>query len=113
VLSQYPHWDYLEELGIELPQAFIDLAAEKKPGAADQAAALFPAEAVPTMVVAGNAESAARQLARALGPRITQVTVRPHAVAGQSVAAVIRAFAEQVMPRALELRAAQAMTAAA
>jgi 5,10-methylenetetrahydromethanopterin reductase len=104
---------YLEELGIELPQAFIDLAAEKKPGAADQAAALFPAEAVPTMVVAGNAESAARQLARALGPRITQVTVRPHAVAGQSVAAVIRAFAEQVMPRALELRAAQAMTAAA
>jgi 5,10-methylenetetrahydromethanopterin reductase len=103
VLGQYPHWEYLEELGITLPPAFAELAVAKPKGAAEQAAALFPAEAVPTMVVAGNAESAARQLARALGPRITQVTVRPHAVAGQSVAEVIRAFAEQVFPRAVEL----------
>jgi 5,10-methylenetetrahydromethanopterin reductase len=113
VLAQYPHWDYLEELNITLPQAFVDLAAERKPGAAEQAAALFPAEAVPTMVVAGNAESAARQLARALGPRITQVTVRPHTVAGQGVGEVIRAFAEQVMPRALELRGTGAAAEAA
>ena len=113
VLSQYPHWDYLEELGIRLPEAFVQLAAEKRPGAAAEAAALFPAEAVETMVIAGNAESAARQLARALGPRITQVTVRPHAVAGQPVGDVIRTFAEQVMPRALKLRDEQAATATA
>jgi 5,10-methylenetetrahydromethanopterin reductase len=113
VFSQYPHWEYLEELGITLPPDFVALAAEKKPGAAEQATALFPAEAVPTMVLAGNAESCAKQLARALGPRITQVTLRPHAVAGQKIADVVTAFAEQVMPRALALREAGAAAAAA
>jgi 5,10-methylenetetrahydromethanopterin reductase len=113
VLGQYPHWDYLDELGVRLPQAFMDLAAEKRPVSGEQAAALFPAEAVETMVIAGNPESAARQLARALGPRITQVTVRPHVVAGQGVGEVIRAFAEEVVPRALRMREARAVTAAA
>ena len=74
-------------------------------GAADQAAPLLPREAVETMVLAGNSEAVATQLARALHPRVTQLTVRPHAIKGQPVAAVIRAFAERVVPRALELRA--------
>jgi 5,10-methylenetetrahydromethanopterin reductase len=59
---------------------------------------------VESMVLAGNAERCAQQLARGLNSRITQISVRPHAVAGQSIASVIRAFAEQVVPRALEIR---------
>jgi hypothetical protein len=34
------------------------------------------------------------------------VTIRPHAVPGGSVAAVLRAFAQQIMPRVAELRSA-------
>jgi hypothetical protein len=28
VLSQYPHWDYLTELGIELPRELVEIAAQ-------------------------------------------------------------------------------------
>jgi 5,10-methylenetetrahydromethanopterin reductase len=104
VLGQYPHWDHLTELGIALPPAFIELAQSRQPNAAEQAAPLLPREAVETMVLAGSAERVAKQLARALHPRITQLTVRPHAIKGQKIADVIRAFAEQVVPRAIELR---------
>jgi 5,10-methylenetetrahydromethanopterin reductase len=60
------------------------------------------------MVLAGNPDSVAQQLARALHPRVSQLTVRPHAIKGQPVAAVIRSFAEQVVPQALQLRASMA-----
>lgn len=105
LLGQYPHWDHLAELGIALPPEFADIAQARAPDATDRAAPLLPREAVETMVLAGNAESVAQQLARALHPRVTQLTIRPHAIKGQKVDAVIRAFAQQVVPRALELRA--------
>jgi 5,10-methylenetetrahydromethanopterin reductase len=104
VMSQYPHWDYLTELGIELPQAFVELASQKKPELSAQAAPLMPREVVESMVLAGNPESCARQLASALHDRISSVTVRPHAVKGQGVAEVLRAFSQKVVPRALELK---------
>ena len=102
VLSQYPHWDYLTELGIELPRELIEIAEQKKP--AGQAAKLMPRAVVESMVLGGNAERCAAQLARALDPRITSVTVRPHAIAGGSVMEVLKEFAEEVFPLALELR---------
>jgi 5,10-methylenetetrahydromethanopterin reductase len=105
LLGQYPHWEHLTELGITLPPEFAELAQSRVPDATDRATPLLPREAVETMVLAGNAESVARQLARALHPRVTQLTVRPHAIKGQPIAAVIRSFAEQVVPRAFELRA--------
>lgn len=105
LLGQYPHWNHLTELGIALPPAFSELAQSRQPGAAELAAPLLPREAVETMVLAGNAEGVARQLARALHSRVSQLTVRPHAIKGQKIADVIRTFAEQVVPRALQLRA--------
>jgi 5,10-methylenetetrahydromethanopterin reductase len=108
LLGQYPHWEHLTELGIELPPAFAELAQSRPADAAEQAAPLLPRAAVETMVLAGNSESVARQLARALHPRVTQLTVRPHAIRGQPVAAVIRSFAEQVVPHALKIRASMA-----
>jgi 5,10-methylenetetrahydromethanopterin reductase len=108
LLGQYPHWEHLTELGIDLPPAFAELAQARPPDAAERAAPLLPRAAVETMVLAGNPDSVARQLARALHPRVSQLTVRPHAIKGQSVAAVIRSFAEQVVPRALQLRASMA-----
>lgn len=104
VMSQYPHWDYLTELGIELPQAFVELASQKNAELVAEAAPLMPRKVVESMVLAGNPESCARQLATALHDRINSVTVRPHAVKGQKVAEVLRAFSEKVVPRALELK---------
>jgi 5,10-methylenetetrahydromethanopterin reductase len=56
------------------------------------------------MVLAGNAARCAEQLARGLHPRITHLTVRPHAAPGQDVTDVIHAFAQDVVPRALRTR---------
>ena len=66
----------------------------------------MPREMVESMVLAGNPDRCAAQLARALGPRITSVTVRPHLVKGQTTAEVLEAFATRVFPKALELRSA-------
>ena len=106
VLSQYPHWDYLTELGIELPPELIAIAEQKKP--IGQAARLMPRAVVESMALGGNAERCAAQLATALDSRITSVTVRPHAVAGETIASVLKIFAEKVFPLALDLRSATA-----
>jgi 5,10-methylenetetrahydromethanopterin reductase len=106
VLSQYPHWDYLTELGIGLPRELVDIAERKDPKAAGEAAKWMPRAVVESMVLGGNAQACAAQLARALDPRITTVVVRPHAVAADSVGNVLKVFAEKVFPRAVELRAA-------
>jgi 5,10-methylenetetrahydromethanopterin reductase len=105
VLSQYPHWEYLDAIGLKLPDAFIEIA--KRPDAkkaADEAAGVMPREVVESMVLAGNAERCAQQLAQGLGPKITHVTLRPHAAPGEDVGMVICSFIEKVVPRALELK---------
>jgi 5,10-methylenetetrahydromethanopterin reductase len=104
VLSQYPHWDYLTELGIELPRELTAIAEQKDAKAAGQAATFMPRAVVESMVLGGNAERCALHLARALDSRITSVMVRPHAIAGDNVGSVLKVFAEDVFPRALELR---------
>ncbi len=106
VLAQYPHWEYLEAIGVKLPDAFTDIAKSPDRGKsqAGAAAALMPREVVESMVLAGNPERCARQLARGLGPRITHLTIRPHTVPGQDVGEVLTAFARDVVPRALQLR---------
>ena len=109
VLSQYPKWEYLRELGIDLSEEFTALAAERPTGYIERALVLMPDAVVESMVLAGNPQTVARQLARALHPRITSVTLRPHALKGASVVPVIRAFAEQVLPQALRLRETRAV----
>ena len=54
--------------------------------------------------MATSAARCAEQLARGLGPRITHLTVRPHAVPGQDVADVLRIFAQEVVPRVLRMK---------
>jgi hypothetical protein len=99
VAAGYGHWDYLERLGIALPQAFVDIAARRDLRAAADASHLLPAETVERMVLAGDSAGVAVQLARALRPGVTRVIVRPHAAPRNSVGEVLRRFAEDVMPR--------------
>lgn len=105
VLSQYPHWEYLEAIGIKLPDAFVEIAKRPNAGkAVGEASPHMPREVVESMVLAGNAGRCAAQLAAGLSSRVTHLTMRPHATAGHDVADVIRAFIEKVVPRALQLR---------
>jgi 5,10-methylenetetrahydromethanopterin reductase len=103
LLAQYPHWEYLEAIGLRLPDAFGELA--QRPGRSEaEAARLVPREIVESMVLAGNSARCARQLARGLVPRITHLAVRPHAVPGQDVTEVVRRFIGEVVPGAHALR---------
>ena len=99
LIGQYPHWDYLDELGVAIPDAFAEIAAKKDTALTDEAAAVMPREIVDYTVLAGDADRVAEQLAGVLRPEITSVTIRPHCVAGESIESVVRAFAEDVMPR--------------
>jgi 5,10-methylenetetrahydromethanopterin reductase len=107
LIAQYPHWAYLEELGIELPSAFVEIAAKKDPGLTDEAVSVMPKEVVEHTVLAGDSEQVAKQLARVMRPEIKSVTIRPHAVPGEPLDAVIAAFAGDVMPRVRRLCAAE------
>ena len=99
LIGQYPRWDYLDEMGIVLPGAFVEIARAKDASLAGEAAAVMPDEVVDDTVLAGNAEYVAERLAQVLRPEIGSITMRPHRVPGGSVEAVIEAFANDVMPR--------------
>ena len=99
LIGQYPHWDYLDTLGIEMPDPFREIAASGDATRAGEAAAFVPDALVRSTVLAGDAEQVARQLARVLRPEVGSVTIRPHCVEGESVEDVIRSFAAEVMPR--------------
>lgn len=103
LLAQYPHWEYLEAIGLRLPETFIELARQPSRSEAE-AASFVPREVVESMVLAGSPARCAAQLARGLVPRITHLTVRPHALPGQDVAEVIRRFMDEVVPRAHQIR---------
>jgi 5,10-methylenetetrahydromethanopterin reductase len=97
LLAQYPHWEYLEMLGVSLPQPFVDFArAGARPA---EAASALPDDVVVRTTLAGRPERVAEQVARMLRPEVTQVTIRPHSLPGQGVGPVLRSFAEEVMPR--------------
>jgi len=104
LIAGHGHWDFLERLGIELPAAFVEIAARRDARLANEAAAALPVEAVRKTVLAGSPERVAAQVAEVLRPEITNITIRPHALPGQGVAPVLRAFVEEVMPRVDRLR---------
>lgn len=99
LLAGYPHWEFLDLLGLRMPEAFREIAAAKDMRRVDEAAKALPAEAVEKTALAGRPEAIADRIAAALRPGITGITVRPHAVAGRTVGAVLKSFAETVVPR--------------
>lgn len=99
LIAGYPHWDYLEQLGIKLPEAFVDLASRKDAKLVNQAAVFLPADVLERTTLFGRPERIAAQVARVLRPEVTRITIRPHGHPGLPVSAVLRAFVEEVMPR--------------
>ena len=82
---------------------FIEIAAKKDDKLADKAAAVMPRELVDYTVLAGDAARVADQLAKVMRPEVGSITIRPHAVPGESVEDVVRSFANDVIPRVSRL----------
>lgn len=98
LMAGYPGLEFLERLEVALPAAFLDLAARNDSRQLDQLAGLLPREAVERTVIAGSPDTVAKQVSAALTPEIDRVTIRPHAVPGRSVDAVLESFARHVRP---------------
>ena len=103
LIGQYPHWDYLQTLGVEMPDAFRNIAQRGDETRAGEAARHVPDMLLQSTVLAGDAQGVARQLAAVLRPEVGSVTIRPHCVEGERVDDVIRSFAMEVMPRVARL----------
>jgi 5,10-methylenetetrahydromethanopterin reductase len=95
----YPHWEYLNHIGVTVPPEFAEVAARKDPDVATSAAALIPDDVVAATVAAGHPERVAKQLAAAIRPGITRITIRAHEVSGTGIGPVLRVFMEDVLPR--------------
>jgi 5,10-methylenetetrahydromethanopterin reductase len=98
LVSQYPKWEYLEHLGVTLPEAFRDVAVRNDKSLVKEAMAALPDDVLQRTVLVGQPEQIAAQIERVLRPEVRQIIIRPHAIPGQSVDVVIRKFAETVMP---------------
>jgi 5,10-methylenetetrahydromethanopterin reductase len=100
LLWTYPHWEYLERLGVALPADLTAIAARKSAGAVDEIEARLPRQAVESMAVVGSPERVADQVASALRPGISRIVIRMHALPGGSIVPMLRSFVEEVMPSA-------------
>jgi 5,10-methylenetetrahydromethanopterin reductase len=96
LLWTYPHWEYLERLNVDLPPELEAIAKGSR--SVDEALRYVPKEALYGMGVAGDAEHVAAQLAAAIRPGVTSVTVRAYALPGGGIAPMVRSFIEDVMP---------------
>jgi 5,10-methylenetetrahydromethanopterin reductase len=98
LVGQYPKWEYLEHLGVTLPEAFREIAVRKDKSLVKEAMAALPDEVLKRTVLVGRPDEIAAQIERVLRPEVSQIIVRPHAIPGQSVDVVIQKFVETVMP---------------
>jgi len=98
LVGQYPKWEYLEHLGVTLPEEFREVAARKDKRLVKEAMAALPDDVLQRTVLVGQPEQIAAQIERVLRPEVKQIIIRPHVIPGQSVDVVIRKFAETVMP---------------
>jgi 5,10-methylenetetrahydromethanopterin reductase len=98
LLWTYPHWEYLEHLGVSLPPELAAIAARKSAGAADEMEARLPRQVVESMAVVGSPERVADQVASAVRPGISRIVIRMHPLPGGSIGPMLRSFVEDAMP---------------
>jgi 5,10-methylenetetrahydromethanopterin reductase len=98
LLWTYPHWEYLEHLGLALPADLTAIATRRSADAVDEIEARLSRQAVESMAIVGGPERAADQVASALRPGISRIVIRMHALPGGSIVPMLRSFVEEVMP---------------
>lgn len=96
LLWTYPQWEYLERLNVELPPQMEAIAKGSR--SVDEALPYVPEEALYGMGVAGDSGHVAEQIAAAIRPGVTSVTIRAYPLPGQSIIPIVRSFIKDVMP---------------
>ena len=104
MISGYPHWGFLKQLGVSVSSEFEAIAAKKDPAMLDAATEALPMEVVNGSVLAGNANRVAALIAPLLRREVRGVTIRPHACPGTGIEDVMRSFIQDVMPLAAKGR---------
>jgi 5,10-methylenetetrahydromethanopterin reductase len=99
IINSYPNLGYLDLLGVELPQQFLELAARKDSSLLPAAMEALPVEVVRRSVLAGSPDRVASQIAGIMRKEITGITIRPHACRSATIQDVMRRFALEVLPR--------------
>jgi 5,10-methylenetetrahydromethanopterin reductase len=92
VWVSYPNLAYVDALGIELPQAILDLAARREYGDIPELGRLLPPEMIDHYAIAGTEEDVAEQL-RDIRSLVDELIVHPVAAEGGSIADVVDAVA--------------------
>jgi 5,10-methylenetetrahydromethanopterin reductase len=95
LVATYPHWEYLEHLHIH-PTPELHAAVQARDQSA--IAACLSDDDVRATALVGTVEHVIEQLWRMATPLVDQLTIRPYALAGESTAAIVTAFADQVWP---------------
>ena len=98
LIAAHPRWNYLETLGVTVPNSFTAIAAQKDMSKVDIAAELLPLEVVDASMLAGAPARVAARIAPMLKPAVTGITIRPHACPGTDVDDVMRSFIRDVVP---------------
>jgi 5,10-methylenetetrahydromethanopterin reductase len=92
VWVSYPNLAYVDALGIELPQAILDLAARREYGDIPEIGRLLPPEMLDHYAIAGTEADVAERL-HDLGSLVDELIVHPVAAEGGHVADVADAVA--------------------
>jgi 5,10-methylenetetrahydromethanopterin reductase len=95
LVATYPHWEYLEYLHIQTTPA-LHAAVQARDQSA--IAACLSDEDVRATALVGTVDHVVEQLWRMATPLVDQLTIRPYALQGESPAAIVTTFVEQVWP---------------
>ncbi len=98
LIASHPRWDYLDTLGVTLPDSFTAMAAQKDMSRVDVAAEMLPLDVVDVSMLAGTPARVAARIAPMLRPEVTGITIRPHSCPGAGVDDVMRSFMRDVVP---------------
>jgi 5,10-methylenetetrahydromethanopterin reductase len=97
--NSYPNFRYLEVLGLEVPKALCAQLAKRDYGLIKPSAPLVPDAFVRHLAVAGCRAEAIDQLQEIAATGVDQITIHPLLLPGQTLPAVIRHFAQDILPR--------------
>lgn len=98
--SSYPNRSFLQVLGLELPEAFEEVARHRSQSLAAANAHLVPEKVVRAFTWLGTPEQVAEQVAAVVDLGIRNITFMPRPLQSGDMLSTVRAFAGEVKPRA-------------
>jgi 5,10-methylenetetrahydromethanopterin reductase len=96
--NSYPHFAYLEVLGLEMPAALRQQLAKRDYALIKPSAALVPDAFVRHLAVAGSRAEVIDQLQEIAAMGVDQLTIYPIVLPGQRLSETIGRLAQDVMP---------------